>query len=224
MFYPDDRPLKEWRSLINPGISIPPAATAIHGITDADVFGRPLFKQIAVSLAGGFTDCDYAGKNVRFDLRVLAAEFARAKVAWSYAGARIIDADRLEALAHPRDLASLHEKYVGLKHDGAHGALADVRASVTVLVKQLEAHATLPRDLDQLHNLSWPGWISLDGGIRFIDGVATMCFGKHRGKPMKDVPRDYWDFVLSSSTDFGPDMKALAAKAKMGEFPNEQIS
>ena len=36
---------KEYHSRrINPGISIPPDATAIHGITDADVAGEPKFQ------------------------------------------------------------------------------------------------------------------------------------------------------------------------------------
>jgi hypothetical protein len=56
----------------------------------------PSFKQLAPNLAKGFTDVDFAGKNVRYDLRILSAEFARANVEWSYMDARIVDADRLE--------------------------------------------------------------------------------------------------------------------------------
>lgn len=36
-------PVQRWSSLVNPGCPIPPAATAIHGITDADVASAPPF-------------------------------------------------------------------------------------------------------------------------------------------------------------------------------------
>lgn len=232
---------KEWRSLVNPGIPIPLEASKVHGIFDLDVTARcqlcqlvvddvapdrcrcetpkrvPRFSDLASNLARGFTNCDYAGKNVRFDLRLVAAEMIRAGVQWSYTGARIIDAERLEALAVPRTLSHLHEKYVGHKHDGAHGAMSDVRASTTVIVHQLEAHAVLPRDLDALHEMQWPGWLCDGGQFKMVGGVATCTFGKWRGKPMRDIPADYWDWLLRS--DFPADVKALASAAKLGQFP-----
>lgn len=241
--------LKEWRSLINPGIPIPPQATKVHKITDAMVqgcrtCGQPLenhpiglaseaidypckdpkpwprFKDLAGSLVKGLTDCDFGGQNVRFDLRITAAEMKRNGVPWDYLGARIVDAGRLEQLAVPRSLSDLHEKYVGRVHDGAHGALSDVRASVTVVAHQLEAHSSLPRDLDKLHRLQWPGWIDGEGKFRFVDGVA--CFsrwGKYAEQPMSAVPVNYYDFILKS--DFSPEVKKLAADAKLKKFPVE---
>jgi DNA polymerase-3 subunit epsilon len=218
MQYPDGRPEKEWSMRINPGIPIPPASTKIHGITDADVAGKPAFKQLAANLAKGFTDCDYLGMNVRYDLRLLAAEMLRAGVTWNYVGARIVDAYQLERLAVPRSLSHLHEKYVGMRHDGAHGALSDVRAAATVIAKQLEAHDALPRDLDKLHEMSWPGWLCDGGQFKMIEGVATCCFGKKwNGRAMKDIDVGYFDWILGQ--DFSADVKHLAAEAKMGRFP-----
>ena len=238
LFQPDGD-VKEWRSLINPGVPIPPAATRIHGITDGmvqecrncrasmvdlvalckceDPKGWPYFKQIAPRLAKGFSNCDFAGQNPRFDLRILAAEFARAGVEWSYAGARIVDSGQLERLAVPRSLSHLHEKYVGLKHDGAHGALSDVRAAATVIMKQLEAYDALPRDIGKLHELQWPGELDEGGRFRLVGGVAICQFGKHRGVPMHDIPVDYFDWIIAN--DFPADVKALARDAKLGKFP-----
>lgn len=242
---------KEWRSLINPSVSIPASATKVHGITDDDVakckacerpraahlqppvgtIGEPTrycegfipavpsFKQLAANIASGLRDCDYAGKNVRFDLRIMAAEMRRAGQAWDYSAARIIDIDRLEQIAVPRSLSHLHEKYVGQKHDGAHGALSDVRAATSVIVKQLEAHASLSRDLDTLHQLQWPGWLCDGGEFRMIDGVPVCMFGKWRGQSMRRIDPGYWDFILKN--DFPADVKALASAAKMGKFPEQ---
>lgn len=230
---------KEWRSLVNPGVPIPEGAMKVHGITNDTIKGCracgrlpidhpqgecteikawPRFADLAASLAKGFSDCDFAGKNVRFDLRLIAAEMARVRQTWSYLGARIVDAERLEQLAVPRSLSHLHEKYVGHKHDGAHGALSDVRASATVIVHQLKAHQTLSRDLDNLHQAQWPGWIDPEGKFKFVDGVP--CFsqwGKYSGRPMRSADNGYWDFIISK--DFAPEVKTLAAEAKLGRFP-----
>lgn len=230
---------KEWRSLINPGVPLTPESMKVHGISEqsliscqrcsalrenhpslecAEFHGVPSFLQIAPSLAKGFCDCDYAGKNVRFDLRILSAEFARAKIEWSYIGARIIDVDRLEHLGEPRTLAALYEKHLGKKMEDAHQALADVRATTELLVAQLKKYRELPRDLDQLHEAQWPGWIDGEGKFAFIDGVA--CFGrwgKYAGRPMSVADQGYWDFILRG--DFSADVKKLASEAKMGRFP-----
>ena len=216
-----DGMVKEWRTLVDPGIPIPAEATRVHHITDADVKDAYTFRQLAPSLAKGFVDCDWCGQNVRFDLRILSAEFARAGVPWSYTGARIIDSLKLEQLAVPRSLSHLHEKYVGHKHDGAHGALSDVRAASVVISKQLEMHESLPRSLDALHALQWPGMIDPDDKFRFVDGVP--CFsnwGKHANKPMTSADEGYWDFILKGT--FGPDAKQLARDAKLGKFPKEK--
>ena len=47
---PDGSEIERTRR-INPEIPIPAEATAVHGITDADVAGEPKFRQIAGSLA-----------------------------------------------------------------------------------------------------------------------------------------------------------------------------
>jgi DNA polymerase-3 subunit epsilon len=255
----------EWRSLIDPGMQIPPATTKVHGYTnemmkgcrrcgqpefthiaclrdgslgvhtDEQDKGRciycdapshefkiiPRFSQIAEKLARGLTDCDFAGKNVRFDLRILSSEFARAGVRWEYASARIVDADRLEALLHPRDLSTLYRKYTGKELEGAHGALSDVAGSVEVICAQLEAPNTPwpPQDLDALHRLQWKNWIDPDYKFAF-DDEGVPCFtrwGKHALRPMREVPVDYYDFILKS--DFSPDVKRIAGEAKLGKFP-----
>ncbi len=59
---PDGKEISRTRR-INPGIPIPPEATAVHHITDADVAGEPTFKQIAKDLASIFAGCDIAGFN-----------------------------------------------------------------------------------------------------------------------------------------------------------------
>ena len=77
---------------INPGIPIPPQATAIHGITDEDVKDCPTFKQVARSLAEQLEGCDLAGFNSsRFDVPMLAEEFLRAGVDFDMSKRKFVD-------------------------------------------------------------------------------------------------------------------------------------
>lgn len=240
--------VKEWRSLINPLMSIPQEVVDIHHITDymmtlcrkctkpkdrhptypgnvtlnplecSEFHPIPSFAQLAANLAKGLSDCDFAGKRVRFDLQILASSFVRAQVPWSYLDARIIDADKLEQIAEPRHLSDLHRKYTGHEHEGAHGALSDVRASITVIEEQLKRYEQIPRDLDALHRLQWPDFIDPEGKFRFKNGVPCVGrWGKHKEKPMEKVPIDYWDWIIQS--DFAAEIKDLARNAKLRKFP-----
>lgn len=234
-----ERPLLEYRTLVNPGVPIPKETTKVHGIS-AETFDLcatcngprenhdevhefkvwPTFKQIAAKLASGFRSCDYAGKNVRFDLRMLSAEFERAGQPWSYLGARIVDADRLEQLGEPRHLGNLYKKHTGKSLDDAHQAMADVRATTEVIVAQLQRYQTLPRDLDLLHKAQWPEeWLDGKGQFKMVNGVPTCTFGKHKGKAMRDVPSDYYQWIGRADVNMPADVKTLAANALRGEYP-----
>jgi len=242
---------KEFRTLINPGIPMPKGAEGVHGITDAvlnscSTCGQPdadhtmtlldgslgvtshafkpwpKFKQIAKAIATGFVNCDFAGKHVRFDLSIIAAEMAREGVEWNYVNAAIVDADRLEQLGDPRSLTHLVKKHLDEDMGSeAHTALGDVQWTTKLIVGQLKAYPCLPRDLDALHRAQWPGWIDGSGKFKFVDGKPCFAqWGKYAGKAMRGVPLDYYDWILKQ--DFPADVKALARNAKLGKFPEER--
>ena len=78
--FPDGRE-EEKLQLINPGIPIPPQASAIHGIYDEDVKDAPRFKEVAKIYAKFIEGCDLAGFNsTRFDIPLLTEEFLRVDV------------------------------------------------------------------------------------------------------------------------------------------------
>ena len=100
-----DGSVSTWSSLVNPERSIPPAVTAIHGITDEAVASAPTFAQLAPTVAARLSHCDLTGYNVaRFDRRLLAAEFGRVGVHDPTVGARVIDG--LCPVCPPRTAAS----------------------------------------------------------------------------------------------------------------------
>lgn len=68
----------EYETLIHPGRSIPPDASAIHGISDLDVSQAPYFKAAADSFLSFLADTVLVAHNAPFDMGFLLAEVKRA--------------------------------------------------------------------------------------------------------------------------------------------------
>ena len=213
---------REWSTLVNPGIPIPQEATAVHHINDTDVISKPTFAQIAPSLAKGFTEVDFYGFNVTFDLKVLLAEFARCSIAWEYGGARVVDGFRLWQLGAPRTLTDAVTVFGVPPHD-AHTALDDIKATGQVIARQLERWPTvLPRELGRLHALQFPrdpAAIDPAGKFRWENGVPVINFGKHKGVSLQKVDRGYLQWMLHG--DFESATRAVARDALNGVYPTK---
>jgi DNA polymerase-3 subunit epsilon len=71
-----DRVVERWATLVNPGVPIPPGATAVHGITDAMVAAAP---QLPFALAQVRRRCErrlVTAHSAHFDLAFLGAKVA----------------------------------------------------------------------------------------------------------------------------------------------------
>jgi DNA polymerase-3 subunit epsilon len=214
--HPDGR-REQFLRRVNPGIPIPPASTAIHGIVDADVAGAPRFRELAAELAAFLAGCDLAGYNIAgFDLPVLRAEFLRAGVAFEVSGRRLVDAQRIFFAREPRHLAAAARFYCQSDHAGAHGALADAEMTLHVLEGQLERYAELPRSVGELHELFCAGLdqdLDPEGRIRLVNGEPTINFGKNRGRMLRDLGREepgFLRWILKG--DFSEPVKTIARK------------
>lgn len=227
--------VKEYRTLVNPLLPIPKEASAIHGISNDMVRDAPTFVQLAANLYEGMNGCDFVGYNVRFDLRQLAEEFARAGYAWRYDDACVLDGLRLWQLAEGRKLTDAVDRWLGsrfeasenlelenLRDDGqAHNALWDVKMSTRVVAAQLQACTRLPRDLRQLHELCWPGWFDAEGKLKWLKGELCFTFGEHRDKPLRHVPQGYLRWV--AGRDFSETVKQACRNAAKGIFPTPPL-
>ncbi len=78
--FPDGRE-EEFTERINPTVPIPPATTAVHGISDEDVADKPTFAERAKDVHDIIKDADLAGFNSnRFDIPLLVEELLRAGI------------------------------------------------------------------------------------------------------------------------------------------------
>lgn len=213
---PDGR-REEWVRRVNPGIPIPPASTAIHGIRDEDVKGLPPFREVARELADFLEGCDLAGYNISgFDLPALRIEFLRAGVAFDVAGRRLLDAQRIFFVREPRHLSAAARFYCQAEHDGAHGALADAEMTLRVLEGQLARYPDIPRSVSQLHELFCAGLdqdLDPEGRFRLVHGEPTVNFGKNRGRSLREMSREepgFLRWILKG--DFSEPVKEIARR------------
>lgn len=197
---------------VNPGVPIPPTATAIHGITNEAVAKEQAFDVLAedvLTMLEG--DVVLAGYNItRFDVPLLKNELKRA--GRELPELPIVDVYDLYKRYNRQDLSSTVRQYLGTAHVEAHNAKADAAATRRILGVMTFAH-DLPGDpkelaklLDQPEN---PDWLDREG--RFIkspEGWTLLNFGKHKGAKAATVDPGFLRWMLAQ--DFRADAKAIA--------------
>lgn len=216
---PDGREIERTRR-INPGISIPAEATAVHHISDADVADCPSFKQVAKSLVELFEGCDIAGFNSnRFDVPMLDEELRRAGIKFDFSRARFVDVQTIFHKKEQRTLSAAYRFYCDKDLEGAHSANADTRATYEVLMAQLDRYSDLPNDIESLSDFSSQNRnVDLIGRlIRDDKGHVIINFGKYKGKEASEVLRrdpGYYSWILQG--DFPQNTKDEFTKIKLG--------
>jgi DNA polymerase-3 subunit epsilon len=216
----------------NPGIPIPAGAEAIHHISNADIASCPLFTQIAGEVFEALKDCDLGGFGiVRFDVPMLTEEFARAGFKFPADGCQIVDGQRIYHKKEPRDLTAALAFYCEEKHTQAHGAEADVLATIKVLEAQLIKYPNLPRTVEGLDAFSAivrdPAWVDKTGRLKWVNDEIVINFGaQYIGQKLRELARNnakFLKWILKS--DFPGDTKKIVADALEGKFPDRpQIS
>lgn len=197
---------EEKEMLINPQMPIPKEVSEIHGITDEMVKDAPTFSQIAKSLYGFFEDCDIAGYNSDlFDIPLLSQEFSRQNIVfpnWEY---NQVDILRYERLLRPNKLSDVYQRYTGKELENAHNALADVRATLEILLHQADGKDEItPKEIDEFcqgnkKRFDVAGKTYLDA-----DNVVRWSFGKNVNMPVLN-DKSYLEWVLRN--DFPAETK-----------------
>ncbi len=215
---PDGEEIPKTRRL-NPGMPIPPEATAVHGITDDDVKDSPSFAQVAKSLAQFISGCDFGGFNSnRFDLPVLVEEFLRAGVDVDLKRRRFIDVQNIFHKKEQRTLVAAYKFYCDRDLDDAHSAEADTRATYEVLQAQLDRYDDLENDVDALAAFSSRGETADYAGRILYDekGREVFGFGKYRGRSVEEVFRQdpsYYAWMMNG--DFPLYTKKVITEIRM---------
>lgn len=205
---------------INPGMPIPPGATAVHKITDEDVKDMPIFKEVAKEIGRVFDGADIAGFNSnRFDVPLLVEELLRAGVEFDVSKHRLVDVQTIFHKMEQRTLVAAYKFYCGKSLEDAHSAEADTRATYEVLKSQLDRYAELENDMEFLANFATQNRnVDLAGRIIYDENnVAVFNFGKYKGRAAKEVfQRDMGYYGWMMQGDFSQDTKRVITNIKLG--------
>ncbi len=210
--------------LLNPTVPIPVETTAIHGITDEVVKECPTFAQAAREVLAFLGRSDLAGFNLaRYDIPMLCEEFARAGVAFDPDDRRVLDAQRIFHQKEPRDLSAALAFYCQRDHVDAHGAEADARATLEVLIGQFRKYPDLPRDLETLDrqfNARDPFSADRAGRLRWVEGELVVNFGRKRGQKLRDLAQSEPSFLKwMVRSDFPMDTRQIVEGVLNGVYP-----
>ena len=128
--------------LVDPGSPIPPESTAIHGIRDEDVRGKPTFGQVLPEILAFLGGAIPAAYNAAFDKAFVISEVARAKAELTdLPPALRNDVDWLDPLVFARELYKEEQsralgemaQRLGIALERAHRATDDAEAALRVL-------------------------------------------------------------------------------------------
>lgn len=207
---------------INPGMPIPPASTAIHGITDDDVKDCPLFKNVAKQLAAQIEGCDLAGYNSnRFDIPLLAEEFLRAGVDIDLTRRKFIDVQTIFYKMEQRTLAAAYKFYCQKSLENAHTAAADTMATYEVLKAQLDRYPELKNDVTFLSEFSsFTNNVDFAGRMVYNEkNQEVFNFGKYKGRLVEEVLKQepaYYSWMMNG--DFPLNTKQKLTEIKLRGF------
>jgi len=195
--------VKTWK--INPEIPIALESSLIHGIYEEHIVDAPTFKSAAQEIADFIGDSDLAGYNSnRFDIPMLMEEFIRVEHPFDIESRHFVDVQNIFHQMEQRTLRAAYQFYCGKDIVNAHSAEADTRATMEVLLAQVERYAdtefedkkgvkTKPvvNDVEGLHkftNMNNP--VDFAGRMVYDEtGAEVFNFGKHKGKKVEDVFR-----------------------------------
>jgi exodeoxyribonuclease X len=193
------REVESFSTLINPGRPIPPEASAVHNINDADVAGAPSFAEVAPRLRELCADAVIVAHNARFDMGFLPL----------LADRPVICSMRFAQLVLPEAPNYKNQglrTYLGvsdprLENAGAHRALADVIVTTHIFRHCQERYLTLGHTDDVT---------ALIAKLNEPRALRSFPFGRHKGAPLESVPVDYLQWLITKATAVSDDAKHTA--------------
>lgn len=181
----------QFESLVDPECEISADSIAIHHITADMVAGKPLIGALLPTILQFIGKHTIVGHGVGFDIEMLANAADRAGIPCSLRHNPYLDTLRMARLYGESPTNSLEQLrcHFNIEHEGAHRAMNDV-------VVNMEVFKYLARNYRSLSHL----FDALSKPIQ----LKTMPLGKHKGRPIKEVPIEY--LLWAAHKDFDQDL------------------
>jgi DNA polymerase-3 subunit epsilon len=203
----------EIESLINPECVIPESSIAIHHITQDMVHGKPTIAEFLPRILPLLGKEIIVGHGVQFDIELLVMAAERHQIPCKLRENRFLDTLRMARLYGESPVNSLEQlrKHFNIPLEGAHRAMSDV-----IVNKEVFKHLSKRyRTAEQLFEaLSRPILLK------------TMPLGKHKGRPLKEVPLQYLQWVAKKEfdQDLNYSIKTELTRRKKGNLFNQSAN
>jgi DNA polymerase-3 subunit epsilon len=177
--------------LINPECEIPETSIAIHHITPDMVAGKPTIVQVLPAILEMIGQRIIVGHSIKFDIDILAFAAERHGISCNIRLNPYLDTLRMARLYGQSPVNSLEHlrMHFNIPQEGAHRAMSDVVVNREVFKHLAKRYRTTEQLFDALANPIL---------------MSSMPFGKHKGRPFKEIPLQYLQWM--STKDFDQDL------------------
>lgn len=221
-----------WERILNPGVPIPPKATEIHHITDADVGDAPGLADIWPGFTGLIEGRVVIGHAIGFDLAVLEAEARRSQLPWTRPRALCVRMlARLVAPSLANHSLDALASWLGVEMGSRHQALGDAisaarvfsalipklaQSGIETLAQAERASRFLTPEIEQHQSAGWqlpvePGEAARQK--RLIGGSQSFAYRVSVGEVMSAPP-----LVVSKNATLKQAMDTMTEKAVSSVF------
>lgn len=180
-----------FESLIDPECAIPQDSIAIHHINQDMVSGKPKISHVIPDLLKLINNHIIIGHGVAFDIECIANAADRAGISHRLRSNKSIDTLRMARHYGESPTNSLEQlrQHFNIQYEGAHRAMSDV-----IVNREVFKFLSKPyKSLDHLfQTLSKPILLKM------------MPLGKHKGRPIKEIPLQY--LLWAANKDFDQDL------------------
>ena len=180
-------------TLVQPGMAVSPAASAIHHLIDADLKYAPALGDVIQRFAGADA---YVAHNCLFEKSFLDRHIGQAVWVCTYKCALRVwpDLESYSSQALRYQLGLIDPLGIDRATLVAHRALSDAIVTAAILVELLK-HA---------------GWNELVQWSEEPALLTILGFGKHRGERYDAVPKDYLRWIAEAPNSLRDDVRSSA--------------
>lgn len=186
-----EQTFESFESLIDPECTIPETSIAIHNITQEMVEGQPKIAACIPHIMELIGKRTIVGHGVGFDIEMIAAAAERAGIPCDLRHNTYLDTLRMARLYGESPTNSLEQlrRHFNIENEGAHRAMSDVIVNMEVFKYLAKRYKTTHQLFDALSKPIM---------------MKTMPLGKHKGRPIKEVPIEY--LMWAAHKDFDQDL------------------
>jgi DNA polymerase III subunit epsilon len=178
----------QMESLINPECPISETSIAIHHITPEMVEGKPVISALLPEILELIGQHLIVGHGVGFDIDIIAIAAERHGIPCKIRHNLYLDTLRMARLYGESPINSLEHlrKHFNIPQEGAHRAMSDVIVNKEVFKLLAKRYKTTEQLLEVLSRPIL---------------MAAMPFGKHKGRPFKEIPLQYLQWMATKDFD-----------------------